>query len=469
MPLPSTIIENKFPFEPTSGQKILFKQFDKLLDDKSEGNICLLVKGYAGTGKTTVISTLVNVLPSFNFKQVLMAPTGRAAKVMGRYSKKVSFTIHNKIYHQKGDPGKGVFDFHLQKNYSKNTIFIVDEASMLYDENELGKKGLLSDLIRYVFQNSSNRLMLVGDDAQLPPVGQSTSPALEASILFSKFNLQIFQAELKEVMRQEQQSGILFNATRLRSTLADKEPRIQFQTSAFKDIFKMSSDRMEDGIRYCYDKYQIENTIVVCRSNKQAVQYNHFIRRQILFREEELEVGDIIMNVRNNYYYAPTYSPAGFIANGDFMEVMKIIDFEEMYDLRFARLELRLLDYDFDETFEARVILDTLHAPSPSMSSGDHSALYHKVAEDYKSTTEKSELQDYVKNDPFYNALQIKYAYALTCHKSQGGQWGAVFVDQGYLKEDMINKEYVRWLYTAITRASKELFLVNFNPIFFDG
>ncbi len=466
MPLPSQVLANKFPFEPTVGQKNLFPLIDKFLNT-NESKPCLVIKGYAGTGKTTVISELVKVLPSFNFKHVLMAPTGRAAKVMSKYAKKVSFTIHNKIYRQKGDPGSGKFEFYLQKNHSKNTVFIVDEASMLQDDSSGGNHGLLSDLVHYVFQTSGNRLLLVGDDAQLPPVGQSSSPGLNIDLLKSRYNLDVISAELTDVMRQEQNSGILENATFLREGLRNEIPEIRFQTKSFKDIFRMSAEKMEDGLRYCYDKYGKENTIVICRSNKQAVQYNHFIRNQILFREEEIEVGDVIMNVRNNYYYAPTYSPSGFIANGDFMEVLKIIDLEEMYDLRFARLELKLLDYEFEETFEARVILDTLHSPLPNLSIESSRDLYQKVFDDYKDLAEVSERKLMVKNDPFMNALQVKFAYALTCHKSQGGQWNAIFIDQGYLSSEMIDKEYVRWLYTGVTRATDELFLVNFHPQFF--
>jgi len=466
MPKPSEVIANKLPFEPTEGQKRLLPLIDKFLESESD-RACLVIKGYAGTGKTTLIGQLVNILPSFNFKHVLMAPTGRAAKIMSKYSKKAAFTIHNKIYKQKGDPGSGKFEFHLQKNYSKNTVFIVDEASMLYDDSQNGNKGLLSDLARYIFNNNGNRLLLVGDNAQLPPVGQVTSPGLDVSLLQSKFGLDVIFSELKEVMRQEQESGILINATQLRELLNQKPFELKFITKGFKDIFRMNGDKMEDGLRYAYDKYGIENTIIICRSNKQAVQYNEYIRRQILFRDEEIEVGDVIMNVRNNYYYAPTYSPSGFIANGDFMEVRKIIDYEEMYDLRFARLELKLLDYDFEETFEARIMLDTLHSSSPNMPIEESKELYQKVLEDYKDLPDKSERNLMVRNDPFMNALQAKYAHALTCHKSQGGQWNSVFVDQGFLRDDMLDHEYVRWLYTAVTRATDEVFLVNFNPKFF--
>ena len=412
---------------------------------------------------------MVKILPSFNYKHVLMAPTGRAAKVMSRYSKKVAFTIHNKIYRQKGDIGSGKFEFHLQKNYAKNTVFIVDEASMLQDDLGDGEKGLLADLIHYIFSTPGNRLMLVGDDAQLPPVGLSESPGLDVELLRDKFYLNTISSVLTEVMRQEQESGILLNATLLREGLDSKGLNIGFKTKTYQDIFRMSGEKMEEGIRYCYDKYGKENTIIICRSNKQAVQYNHFIRKQILFREEEIEVGDVIMNVRNNYYYAPTYSPSGFIANGDFMEVLKIIDFEEIYDLRFARLELKLLDYDFEETFEARVMLDTLHAPEPNISTEDYRILYSKVFDDYKDLAENGERKLMTKNDPFLNALQVKYAYALTCHKSQGGQWNAVFIDQGFLNENQVNREYVRWLYTGVTRATNELFLVNFHPNFFNN
>ncbi len=466
MAKPSEILISKFPFEPTKGQQELFGLFDEFLLGETSENPTLLIRGYAGTGKTTVVSAVVKMLPFFNFKSVLMAPTGRAAKVMSGYAKRTAFTIHKKIFHQVAEPGGGL-QFKRQSNYHKNTVFIVDEASMLSDQSDFGAKGLLTDLIDFVFSKENNRLLLIGDVAQLPPVGSIESPALDVDYLKSGFKLDAQSIELTEVMRQEEESGILFNATNLRNELPRKEFKPKFRTSAFSDVFKMTGERLEDGLRYAYDKYGTENTVIVCRSNKNAVQYNQYIRRALQYREDELEAGDILMIVRNNYFFLPENAPAGFLANGDFVEVLKIVRFEDYYDLRFATLHLRLLDYPDQEPFEAKVILDTLYSPEASMDSESYKSLYDQVAEDYADVATKTERKKSIKKDPYLNALQVKFAYALTCHKSQGGQWDAVFVDQGYLNEDMVDQEYVRWLYTAVTRATKELFLVNFHPRFF--
>lgn len=466
MAKPSEILLSKFPFEPTSGQKELFRMFDKFLLDKDLVKPTLTIRGYAGTGKTTVIGAVVNMLPFFNMKYVLMAPTGRAAKVMSSYSKRTAFTIHKKIFQQTEEPGEGL-RFSRQKNYHTSTLFIVDEASMLSDQSDYGTKGLLTELMNYVFEKEGNRLLLIGDVAQLPPVGSTESPALEASYLKHNFKTDNFSIELTEVMRQEESSGILYNATQLRRELSKEKFDIKFTTGQFKDIFKMTGERLEDGLRYAYDKYGTENTVIVCRSNKNAVQYNQYIRRAIQYREDELEAGDILMIVRNNYHYLPENTPGGFLANGDFVEVMKIVRFEDVYGLRFATLNLRLLDYPDHEPFEAKVILDTLYTPEASLPSTEQKKLYEQVVEDYADVESKGERIKLIKKDPYLNALQVKFAYALTCHKSQGGQWEAVFVDQGYLNEDMIDQDYLRWLYTAVTRASKELFLVNFHQKFF--
>ncbi|KYG75692.1 MULTISPECIES: ATP-dependent DNA helicase [Roseivirga] len=466
MAKPSEILIDKFPFEPTEGQKKLFRLFDSfLLDDKQKKPV-LVLRGYAGTGKTTVVSAVVKMLPFFKFKYVLMAPTGRAAKVMSGYSKRTAFTIHKKVFQQTAEPGGGL-EFKRQSNYHKNTLFIVDEASMISNASDYGKKGLLSDLIDYVFSQEGNRLLLIGDTAQLPPVGTLESPALERDYLQGNFRADVQAIELTEVMRQDIDSGILFNATKLRNELAQNDFKISLATSRFTDVFKMTGEKLEDGLRYAYDKFGVENTAIICRSNKNAVQYNQYIRRAIQYREDEIEAGDILMIVRNNYHFLPENTPAGFLANGDFVEVMKISRFEELYDLRFANLTLRLLDYPDQEPFEAKVVLDTLYSAEASLNDKAYKNLYDQVVADYADLSTKAERIKAIKNDPYLNALQIKFAYALTCHKSQGGQWQAVFVDQGYLTEEMVNHEYLRWLYTAITRATKELYLVNFNKDFF--
>ena len=468
--LPSQLLAKQFPFRPTEGQLRFFKQTDNFLVEKKgleRYRDCFLLKGYAGTGKTTIISTLIKVLKNYGYKSVLLAPTGRAAKVMSGYADKIALTIHKKIYKQTSDSHSGSLSFQRQKNYHDNTLFIVDEASMITDEAEFGNRSLLSDLIDYVFENPGNKLMLVGDVAQLPPVGQEISPALDRDYLEKRYDMSVFLEELREVMRQDEQSGILYNATELRSLLTEKEPAIKITTKSFRDVFKMTGERLEEGLRYAYDKFGEENTIILTRSNKSAVQYNEYIRRMINFSEEELDAGDRLMVVRNNYNVLEEDSPAGFIANGDFVELLKIRRTQEMHGFRFADVILRLTDYEKQPEFDAKIILDTLHSASPSLSNEDNRKLYDAVQEDYADIKSKKERVEAMRKDPFLNALQVKFAYALTTHKSQGGQWSAVFIDQGYLPEEQVNTEFIRWLYTAITRATDEVFLMNFHQHFF--
>ncbi len=345
----------KFPFKPTAGQAELFFLLENFLQDDELLRPVFLVKGYAGTGKTTIVCTLVNVLRQFGYKAVLLAPTGRAAKVMSNYSKKKAFTIHKKIYWQKADAYSGGFAFERQKNYHTKTLFIVDEASMISDEADfMGAQGLLADLIDYVFEDHTNRLILVGDAAQLPPVGRAISPALDGEYLRKNFLVSVTEKELTEVMRQDEQSGILANATDLRNVLVTNSTDICLNTKGYRDIYRMTGEKLEDGLRYAYDKYGKESTIIVCRSNKAATQYNQYIRRQIHFTESEIDVGDLLMIVRNNYTTLDEDAPAGFLANGDFVEITKIIRFEEMHGFRYANLQLRLLDYPEQPEFEAK-------------------------------------------------------------------------------------------------------------------
>lgn len=465
--LPSILLRKYFPFEPTLGQSGFFKKMDFFFNEQEISTQVFILKGFAGTGKTSVISSLVKVLPRFQKKSFLLAPTGRAAKVMANYSGKSAYTIHKIIYKPKGEAGDLGQGFELQKNYSQDTVFIVDEASMLADEVSFGR-SLLADLIKFVFQVPNNLLVFVGDTAQLPPVGSLLSPALDPVYLQRYFRVKADSWELTEVMRQQLESGILFNATALRSQLSQKQVKIHFVTQGFKDFFKMTGERLEDGLRYAYGKYGIDNTTIITRSNKSAVQYNQYIRRIVHFFDDEIAAGDLLMVVKNNYTYMSNSERVNFIANGDFVEIVKIRSFEELYGLRFATLELRLLDYPDEPFFEAKVIIDTLHSPLPSLSTEQYKQLYQAVSEDYADVASKSERTELIKKDPYLSALQVKFAYALTCHKSQGGQWDAVFVDQGYLTDENINEEYVRWLYTALTRAKKELFLVNFHSKFYE-
>jgi exodeoxyribonuclease-5 len=462
LPSPSSILKQKFPFTPTAGQEELFNTLDDFIDKKND-NPLMILQGFAGTGKTSVVSALVKTLPLFNFKFLLLAPTGRAAKVLSAYAGRAAFTIHKIIYKQVADPQSGLLLFKRVKNYNKNTIFIVDEASMLSESNSFGDNGLLKDLLAFVFEHQTNKLLLIGDTAQLPPVGQSFSAGLDYDHLKSVTGKKILRTKLAEVMRQNKDSGILHNATNLRLQLDQEEIKVSLQTAGLPDVFRMGSDKIADGLTYAYDKFGLEETIVICRSNRDAVQYNQHIRSQLLFRTEELEAGDMLMVVRNNYFYVPDDAPSGFLANGDFVEVRKIVSFEELYGYRFATLELVLLNGQENQPFEAKVLLDTLHTKAPALTAEQNKELYMAVLEDYKGYSNKKELNEALSQDPYLNALQIKFAYAITCHKSQGGQWSAVFVSHGYLPEDYLGKDFIRWLYTGITRSKEEVFLIDFH------
>ncbi|WP_114748727.1 ATP-dependent DNA helicase [Pleomorphovibrio marinus] len=423
-----------------------------------------ILKGYAGTGKTSVLAALVKALPHIKLKSIMLAPTGRAAKVLGGYAGKTGFTIHKIIYKPNSpETGDG---FSLQKNYYQNMVFIVDEASMLADEQGSGNH-LLRDLLNFVFEHDTNRLLLIGDDAQLPPVGSERSPGLDQDYLKYHFRLNVMENVLTEVMRQQADSGILHNATNLRNQLQEKRPQIYFHSKRFHDFFRMTGEKLEDGLRYAYEKFGVDETTIITRSNKMAVQYNQYIRRSIFFYEDEISAGDRLMIVKNNYTYLEEGGNLNFLANGDFVEIIKIRSFEELYGLRFATLELRLVDYPDEPYFEAKIMLDTLYSNTPALEPEKWQRLYSEVMEDYKDCSSKVEFRESLKKDPFLNALQVKFAYALTCHKSQGGQWAAVFVDQGYLTDEQLDRQYIRWLYTAMTRAKEQLFMVNFHGKFF--
>ena len=460
-------LSQQFGKTPTSKQQEAFFLLERFLLSGQERD-CLLLKGYAGTGKTTLISALVKVLPKMQFKSVLLAPTGRAAKVMSNYSGKKASTIHKRIYRKKQAMSPDMY-FSLAQNISEDTIFIVDEASMIADESaDYTGSGLLEDLINYVYNDKRCKLILVGDTAQLPPVGVAESPALDVEYLRVSYGLNLFNIELTEVVRQEKNSGILHHATRIRESLALEQQGIpKLSTKGFKDIYHMTGERLVEGLSYAYDKYGMENTLVICRSNKNANAYNQNIRNRILYREEELSGGDYIMVVRNNYFWLDEQEKAGnFIANGDVAKIRKVKNISEMHGFRFADVVLEFIDYPDEGPLDCKVLLDTLYAESPSLSAADGKRLFEAVSADYAHISNKRLRLLEMKKDPFYNALQIKFAYAVTCHKAQGGQWDAVFIDQGYLTEEMVNTEFLRWLYTAITRSTQELFLVNFGMQF---
>ena len=467
--LPSDIIRSRFPFQPTPGQQRFFQKMNQFFADP-HGKVfdCFILKGYAGTGKTTLVSALVKSAAEMGFRSVLMAPTGRAAKVMSGYSGRKAFTIHRKIYRQPSPESAG-FNFIRQPNYHGKTLFVIDEASMISDESSFGANGVLSDLIEYIFEGPGNKVFFVGDTAQLPPVGTLLSPALDPVFLEKRYGINALEEELTDVMRQAESSGILWNATSLRSSLMENRLEVQINTRSFRDVYRMTGARLEEGLRYAYDKFGEENTIVLTRSNKAAVQYNQYIRRIIRFADEEIDAGERLMVVRNNYRVLAEDSGAGFLANGDFVELLKVKRLEEMHGFRFADVTLRLSDYPNEPAFDTRIILDTLYSASPALTQEEHRKLYESVMLDYADLRTKKERLEAMRKDPYLNAVQVKFAYALTCHKAQGGQWEAVFVDQGFIPDQQVSTEFLRWIYTAVTRATRELYLMNFHESFFQG
>ncbi|QJD95027.1 AAA family ATPase [Mucilaginibacter robiniae] len=462
-------ISKVFQHQATAQQLELFNQLHQFLQSNN-GYECFLLKGYAGTGKTTVLSALVKALRAYGLKSVLLAPTGRAAKVITGYSGRKAFTIHKRIYRKKSAMNIDE-SFVLSANTSENTLFIVDESSMISDDlSGNNNETLLRDLVDYVYNFKNCKLMLVGDTAQLPPVGSVYSPALDAQILKDEFGLEIFSYELTEVLRQQKNSGILHNVTSVREIIRREEESIpQIVTKGYKDVYRMRGDRLEEGLNYAYHKYGHESSLVICRSNKNANLYNRQIRNRILMREEELTGGDQIMVVRNNYFWMQEHEEdsTGFIANGDIARIKKVRRFEDMYGFRFADVQLEFIDYAEDPVIECKVLLDALYSDAPALQPTDQKRFFLEVMKDYEHLSSRRAKLKELKLNPYYNALQIKFAYAVTCHKAQGGQWEAVFVDQGYLTDEMVNTDFLRWFYTACTRATTELFLVNFNDKFY--
>jgi len=460
-----SVLRNQFPFQPTVKQDIFFQQIAVFLTNTNKDELFVL-KGYAGTGKTTVISTIVNNLVSINKKYVLLAPTGRAAKVIANYSNKPAFTIHKKIYFPKKGKSGGV-SFTMQTNKHKNTIFIVDESSMISDvntESKLYENGsLLDDLMSYVYNGDNCKLILLGDTAQLPPVQLDISPALNTDALSMHYNKEVFSIELDEVMRQEEKSGILYNATELREILKSSFiETFQFNLKGFKDIVRLTDGfDIQDAIESAYNNYSIEDTCFIVRSNKRANQYNQQIRSKILDKESELSVGDYLMVVKNNYFWLKETDEAGFIANGDILEVLEIFNFKELYSFKFAKVKIRMVDYPNQKPFETILLLDTITSESPSLTFDESNRLYQEVMKDYEGEAQYRKFLK-VKSNEYFNALQVKFSYAITCHKSQGGQWNTVFIEQPYLP-DGITVDYVRWLYTAVTRAKDKLYLIGFK------
>ena len=463
-------LTEKFPFTPTTIQDDLLEMLSDFLFDKDTKKLFLL-KGYAGTGKTTTISTVVNNLWRAGFKSVLLAPTGRAAKVISNYAERKAYTIHKKIYHPR-KAKNGSVSFVLQTNKHSNTIFIVDEASMIPDRTtdaKLFENGsLLDDLLFYIYSGKNCKVIFIGDTAQLPPVKLEMSPALQADLLESQYDKTVVEIELDEVMRQHRDSGILANATELR-LLLDESVLTDFKfTLDFPDVVRLTDGYdIQDAITSAYDTIGVEDTAFIVRSNKRANQYNQQIRSKIRGQENEIAAGDLIMVVKNNYYWLKDSSSAGFIANGDICEILQIFKYKDLYGFRFAEVNLRMIDYPDQKPFETVILLDTLSSETPSLSYEDANRLYEEVKKDFAHEKSSYKRLLSVKKNTYFNALQIKFSYAMTCHKSQGGQWKTVFIEQPYLPNGP-DISYYRWLYTAVTRAQEKLYLIGFQNDFFD-
>lgn len=464
-----------FGFIPTEGQRtVLYHLAAFLLSEKP--NPTYLLQGYAGTGKTTLLTTLVKTLPIIGMRYQLMAPTGRAAKVISGYTGKSASTIHRKLYRfqQYAD---GSLRMTRAENKAKNTVFIVDECSMISDETTNGR-SLLDDLISYVFNGENCRLLLIGDNAQLPPVGLENSPANDINVLRHEFGLTVAAYELTEVMRQEEESGILWNATALRQTLRPLTPLMPlmaapielplFDVNGFPDVHRIEPQEFEELLWQEFGDKTNNEAVIICRSNKRANMYNQAVRARILQEEGEISTGDKLMVVKNNYFWTDEDQKISFIANGDMIELMRINNTEEMYGFHFADVEIQLTDYQEEPNLSVKILLETLTSDSPALTQEEADRLYRAVEEDYMDIPNKRDRYKAMRQNPYFNALQVKFGYALTCHKTQGGQWPTVFLDAPYIKEDeSLQVSDLRWFYTAVTRAQKQLYFVNFEDAYF--
>ncbi len=458
-------IKNELGFTPTDDQDKALQEMVAFMFDKEPHSVFIL-RGYAGTGKTSILGAIVKAFKELKQRFMLLAPTGRAAKNFSMLASHPAYTIHKRIYREEAF---GAESFVINHNLTPRTLFIVDEASMIYNSGRgnttFGSGRLLNDLLGYVYSAPGCKLLFSGDTAQLPPVGEEESPALSSYVL-AQYGFKVWESVLRQVVRQQAESGILYNATQLRQLIATGQcanlPR--FTLKGFKDILRLPGEELIDTLESCYAQDGEEDTLVVCRSNKQANMYNNGIRSQILGREEELSSGDRVMIAKNNYYWPAEngWKETTFIANGDMAVVKRVRNIRSLYGFHFADATLRFPDYG-DAELDATLLLDTLHSEAPSLTEAQSEQFYKAVTEDYADIQEKKERTQKIKQDLYYNALQVKYGYALTCHKAQGGQWRNVFLDQGYMTDDMISPDYFRWLYTAMTRASQRLYLVNWS------
>jgi exodeoxyribonuclease-5 len=464
-----TLFREQVPHEPTPGQtKAMLQMVDFLY--KREPKQLFILKGYAGTGKTTLISALVRVFGNLKKRTVLLAPTGRAAKVFASYSGAKTYTIHKHIY--KISHKNGLANVRRRMNESTNILYIVDEASMISCESSaselFGNRELLTDLMEFAFEGENNKLLFIGDDAQLPPVQSDESPALNLDFLTTNFDVTIIACQLTDVVRQAYDSGILHNATLLRKVLSKQKIKLPFfSLSGFEDIQRVGSEDLEDELNRLFAHYNTEDVVVITRSNKRAYIFNNEVRNRIFYRENKLTTGDFLMAVKNNYYWIDELSEVGFIANGDMMEVMSITKTQELYGFNFMDIRARLCDYPNYPDIEFKIILESLESEGASMTGEQTRQLYHEVAKDYEDIPNKRARFLKIKSNPFLNAVQVKFSYSLTCHKTQGGQWKVVLIDIGYFDENKMDKEFIRWLYTAVTRATEKVYLVNFDGRFF--
>lgn len=470
------LLLSNYPHDPTEEQKCALELLSKYLCLKDKNSIFLL-RGYAGTGKTSAIAALVKTLSEYNWSVSLLAPTGRAAKVMTNYSGLQASTIHRKLYFKTSRGGSNYFA--LMQNLHKNTVFIVDEASMISIQRGVKnpferERSLLEDLIHYVKEGVGCQLILVGDTAQLPPVLEDESFALQREFITDSFGLTVFEYELKEVVRQAKSSGILYNSFQIRNqqnlNIDNKTESLNYPklySSEFDDVVRINGRELQDELENMNGRFGIQGCMVVTRSNKRANNFNQQIRSRILWHEDEICTGDLLMVVKNNYFWLGADSEAGFIANGDSIEILNIRGYEELYGKRFANVICRMIDYPNQPDLELKILLDTLMIDGPNLPAKEMKRFFEAVEEDYMEFSNRKQRIKKVLENPYFNALQVKFAYAVTCHKAQGGQWPAVFIDQGYLTDTMMNNEYLRWLYTAITRAQKIVYLVNFIDKFF--
>ena len=458
----SELLINKFSFKVTEDQQKAIIHLSEFLISNNDKQLFIL-KGYAGTGKTSLMKTLVDNISNVNYKVCLLAPTGRAAKVLSKYTKRKSFTIHKKIYFSSVDKF-GKFQTKLKRNKLKNVLFIVDEASMISDSNSsrdlFNRKSILSDIFKYVDFETNSKLIFLGDVAQLPPVKQISSPALDHEYLFENHGVKSSNFTLSNVVRQSESSGILLNATEIRKKIFNNE--LSFEFKLFQDVEILNDGHeIQEKIESSYNKTGLNNTLIVVRSNKRANLYNQQIRKTILFNENIISTGDLLIITKNNYFWSSEDQNISFLANGDIIEILEIYSIKDIYGFKFAEIKIKLVDYANEPLLDTVILLDNLNSDNPSMTYEQSNLLYNEVQKDYSNIKSKYKRFIKTKENRFFNALNVKFSYALTCHKSQGGQWKTVFIEKPYLKEG-VTVEYLRWLYTAVTRAEKNLYLIGF-------